>query len=164
MEKTRFILSPKDMINSLRQATKTGASKFITAVMITGTALLILLKPGVSKANEEVQDEILQLLNKYPDKEYTIQESQNNSNTYRFDGSFNTMDGGDDALSYASANVSKYYPDMQDHLNALLSNFWNDDQKNAVDSLLNEHIMKNITDPKQRTAAIIYAIERYAYV
>jgi len=74
------------------------------------------------------------------------------------------MNGGNDALSYASTNVSKYYPDMKEHLNTLLSNFRNDDQRNAVDSLLNKHIMKNITDPKQRTAAIIYAIEKYAYL
>ncbi|MCX6825224.1 MAG: hypothetical protein NTY80_03275 [candidate division SR1 bacterium] len=69
-----------------------------------------------------------------------------------------------DAASFAMNNVDTYYPDMKEHLDTLLSNFWNEDQRNAVDSLLNEHIMKNISDPKQRTAAIIYCIEKYAYL
>ena len=133
-------------------------------MVVVGTALLVLLKPGVSTANNEVKDEIFKLLNKYPDKEYIIQEDQTNTQTHTFNQASNTMNGGNDALSYASTNVSKYYPDMKDHVNMLLNNFRNDDQRNAVDSLLNKHIMKNITVPKQRTAAIIYAIEKYAYL
>ena len=146
------------MINALKQTATAWASKFITGVIVTGTALLILLKPGVSKANEEVQNEILQLLYKHPDKEYIIQENQNNDKTtYNFDQSPNTMDGGDDALSYAMANIS-YYPDMQNHLQIMIKSFRDQEHKDATIELLNK-MVSGIDDPKQKTGAIIWALE-----
>jgi hypothetical protein len=127
-------------------------------VVVVGTALLVLLKPGVSTANNEVKDEIFKLLNKYPDKEYIIQEDQTNTQTHTFNQASNTMNGGNDALSYASTNVSKYYPDMKDHLITMINSFRDQEHKDATMNLLNK-MVSNISNPEQKTGAIIYALE-----
>jgi len=64
------------MLNKLKRSATIGTLKFIQSVAITGTALLILLKPGISKANDEVKNEIQEVLKKYPAKEISIQENK----------------------------------------------------------------------------------------
>lgn len=81
------------MFNKLKHSAKTWASKFIKSIAITGTALLILLKPGVSQANDRVKNEIQEVLKKYPAKEISIQESkQDDSRTYHMDKAQQKMD------------------------------------------------------------------------
>jgi len=81
------------MFNKLKHSAKTWASKFIKSVAITGTALLILLKPGISKGNDDVKNEIQEVLKKYPAKEISIQESkQDDSRTYHMNAPQEKMD------------------------------------------------------------------------
>lgn len=150
------------MINKLHQPKKQNkVSTFFKSVALTGGMLLFVLKPNISKGNEDLKAELQKVLKEHSVTEWKIQESdKSNEKTAKFEAVRDTTN----ALTFATNNVDKYYPDMKGHLDTLLSNFWNNDQKNAVDSLLNEHIIKNIVDPKQRTAAIIYSIEKYAYL
>ncbi|MEI6774843.1 MAG: hypothetical protein WCL18_09010 [bacterium] len=56
-------------------------------------------------------------------------------------------------------NNIHHYPDMKKHLNDMINQFGTDtERKDVVSKIFNETLM-NIPNPKQRTAAIIYALE-----
>lgn len=143
------------MLNTLKQTTKEWTNKCIKSIAIAGTALLILLKPGISKGNDAVKSEINDILSKYPTKNIVIQESPNtNEKTYELE----QTKAPTNAFAFAKQNVSKYYPDMKDHLDTLLNHFRDQEQKDSTIALLNKMIEK-ISDPEQKTGAIIYALE-----
>jgi hypothetical protein len=62
------------------------------------------------------------------------------------------------ALTFAINNVNKYYPDMKNHLDNMITKFRDQEHKDSTIKLLNI-MTKNITDPKQKVGAIIYALE-----
>lgn len=68
-----------------------------------------------------------------------------------------------DALNFALNNVDKYYPDMKEHLDSLVDHFRDQEQKDTVNFLFQEHVLKNITDPKDQVTAIIYCIEKFVF-
>lgn len=138
---------------------KKWASRFFKSIALTGTALIFLLKPGISKGNEELKAEIQQVLKQYPVKEWRIQETnKDDSKTYTFEQWPNVMDWGNDALSFALNSVSTYYPDMKDHLNGMINSFRDEEHKDATITLLNK-MVENISNPEQKVGAIIYALE-----
>lgn len=63
-----------------------------------------------------------------------------------------------DALSFATNNVDKYYPDMKEHLNTMINSFRDKEHKDSTLVLLNK-MVENISDSSQKTWAIIYALE-----
>ena len=79
------------MINTLKHPTKVSAeprtitgSKFFSSILLTGTMLLFVLKPGISKGNEVVQKEMQKILKEHPAKEWKIQEAnKNEEKTYK---------------------------------------------------------------------------------
>ncbi len=78
--------TPETMIDAIRHTAKEMTSKVIASISIVGTALLILLKPGVSTANEGVKNEIAQVLKQFPVKEVQIKTvEEDNSQTYILD-------------------------------------------------------------------------------
>ena len=151
------------MVNKLQNPTKKNwVSKFFKSVLLTGTTLLFLLQPWFSKNNDKVKAAIKETLEQYDTKTYQVQEN-NDTQTYTFDQSPNTLDRGNDVLSYATNNVKKYYPDMEKHLNDMINRFGNDtERRDIVIQIFGETIMK-IQDPKQRIGAIIYALEGYVF-
>ena len=151
------------MVNKLQNPTKKNwVSKFFKSVLLTGTTLLFLLQPWFSKNNDKVKAAIKETLEQYDTKTYQVQEN-NDTQTYTFDQSPNTLDWGNDVLSYATNNVKKYYPDMEKHLNDMINRFGNDtERRDIVIQIFGETIMK-IQDPKQRIGAIIYALEGYVF-
>ena len=147
------------MINKLQSETgKSPISKFFASVVLTGTTLLFLLQPGFSRSNEKVKLAIKETLEQYDAKKYIIQDNTDDDTPANFNQSPNIMDGGNDALSYATANVSTYYPDMVDHLTTMINSFRDQEHKEATTALLNE-MVKNISNPAQKTGAIICALE-----
>ncbi|MFZ2151408.1 MAG: hypothetical protein WAZ12_01035 [Candidatus Absconditicoccaceae bacterium] len=70
------------MLNKLKKSGDKINSKFIQAVSITAMAIIILLKPGIAKGNENLDREISELSKKNPDKEIVIQENQDNNFNY----------------------------------------------------------------------------------
>lgn len=154
------------MVNKLQDpAKKEWISKFFKSVLLTGTTLLFLLQPGFSKNNDKVKAAIKETLEQYDVKEYQIEETNNDeSKTYIFEQAQNNLDWGNNALSYATNNVKKYYPDMEKHLNDMINRFGNDtERKDVVNKIFNETLME-IKDPKQRIWAIIYSLEGYIIV
>ena len=65
------------MLNKFKQSAKQlwASSKFFKSVVLTGTMLLFLLKPWFSKNNENIKAEIQEVLKKYPEKSYVVQET-----------------------------------------------------------------------------------------
>ena len=51
---------------------------------------------------------------------------------------------------------------MKEHLDSLINNFRDEEQKDATIKLLDE-MVENISDPAQKTGAIIYALERKVF-
>ncbi len=87
------------------------------------------------------------------------QTTQNNSN--KVTTTVNVTSN--DALSFAVNNVDKYYPDMKEHLDSLVNHFWDQEQKDTVNFLFQEHIFKNIADSKEQVACIFYCIETFVF-
>lgn len=143
------------MINT-PQATseKKQRSRFFSSVVLTGTTLLFLLQPGFSKNSEKVKLAIKETLESYDSKDYTLQENQTINTSYNFQQAQNTTQGSNDALSFASNKVNLYYPDMKDHLATMIKSFRDQEHQDATIVLLNK-MAANITDPKQKTGAII---------
>ncbi len=141
--------------------TKPWMSKNLKNIGLTWTMLLFLLKPAVSKNNEQLRAELMDALKITPISR-TMPESQigNNSdnNNYSFNKVPNTLSWWPDAFTYALDNVGKYYPDMKNHLTTMLNSFWDQEHKDTTLALLNTMIT-NITDPAQKTGAIIWALE-----
>ncbi len=148
------------MVNILQTSDeKSSAYKYFRAIVLTGTTLLFLLQPGFSRNNEKVKAAIKETLDQYDAKKYTVQETENTSDkTYVARWTPNMMDGDSDALSYASDNVSKYYPDMANHLTTMLNSFRDKEHKDATTNLLN-NMIANISSPEQKVGAIIGALE-----
>ncbi|MFA6256212.1 MAG: hypothetical protein WC606_03430 [Candidatus Absconditabacterales bacterium] len=141
-------------------------SKFFKSVVLTGTMLLFVLKPGFGKGNEAIKSEIQKTLKQYPTKEWKIQEADQNKNNIddkAFEQAQSNLNGNNDALSFAVNNVSKYYPDMKEHLDSLVNHFRDQEQKDTVNFLFQKHILKNITDPKKQVTSILYCIEHFVF-
>lgn len=132
-------------------AGKNPVAKCFTSVLLTGATLLFLLQPGFSKNSEKVKLAIKETLEHYDIKDYKTQEYNPNDNeTYNFDQTQNTINESTNALTFAVNNVSKYYPDMKDHLKGMIDAFGkNTEWKTAVNNIFNQTIM-TISDPKQR--------------
>ncbi len=126
--------------------------------------LLFILKPGISKGNEAVKKEMQKILKEHPAKVWEVQETnKNEEKTITIEQSQNTINGANDALDFAVKNVDKYYPDMKEHLDSLIDKFRDQEQKDTVNFLFQEHIFKNINDPKKKVASIIYCIESFVF-
>jgi len=132
----------------------------IKAIAVVGTTLFITLSANANPASAEVKKEIKDILKKNPGKEIVVQANahQSTEKTAKFEAV-----GSNDALTFAVKNVDKYYPDMKDHLDTLINSFRDQEQKDTVNFLFQQHIFKNITDPQKQVASIIYCIENFVF-
>ena len=117
----------------------------------------------VAKANPcsaAVKKELTDVLKKNPDKEIVVK-IENNQSTEKAEN-FEMMPDTINALDFAVQNVDKYYPDMKEHLDTMINSFRDEEHRSATIKLLNE-MVENISDPAQKTWAIIYALERRVF-
>jgi|GEM_PF-6698640 len=125
--------------------------------------LLFVLKPAISKNNAELKAELMQTLKQHSVTERNIVENdENRENTAKFEQAKDSITS-NDALTFAVNNVDTYYPDMKEHLDSLIEKFRDQEQKDTVNFLFQEHIFKNISDPKKQVASIIYCIENFVF-
>ena len=114
----------------------------------------------MSKGNEAVKDELQKVLKEHSVTEWKIQEStKDDGKTAKFEAVKDTIN----ALDFAVKNVDKYYPDMREHVDSLINSFRDQEQKDTVNFLFQEHIFKNIKDEKKQVASIIYCIESLVF-
>ncbi|MCX6822389.1 MAG: hypothetical protein NTX91_00125, partial [candidate division SR1 bacterium] len=159
------------MVDKLQLASKPlGATKMFTRILITAGAIVFFLQPGFSKNSEKVKAAIKQTLEQYDAHRYTVKEADEiHTTTYTDFSTFHqkNLDGGGDtgtnALDFAVKNVDLYYPGMHQHLDSLINHLRDQEQKDTVNFLFQEHIFKNISDPKKQVAAVIYAMENMVF-
>lgn len=144
------------MVNKLRHTTKHSAPKFIKTMVTVGAFLFVTLIAKANPCSAAVQKELAEIFKKNPDKEIVVKvdDDQGDENTANFEMVPDTTD----ALSFALQNVDKYYPDMKEHLITMTNSFRDEEHQNTTLKLLDEMI-KNISNPQQKTGAIIYALE-----
>ena len=117
-----FYLLPIFMFDQLKNSTKSWALKFIQAITVVGTTLLITLSVNANPSSKAVQKEIAEIFKKNPDKQIVVKVENQSTN----EETAIEMLGGNDtinALDFAVQNVDKYYPDMKEHLDNLLESF-----------------------------------------
>jgi len=100
-------------------------------------------------------------LKKNPNKEIVVkvENRQSTKNTAKFEAVQDTIN----ALDFAVQNVDKYYPDMKEHLDTMINSFRDQEQKDTVNFLFQQHIFKNLHEEKDQVTAIIYCIERFVF-
>ena len=149
------------MINQPKQLTNNTTPNYIKAIATIGTTLCITLNSRANPTSTEVKKEIAAIFKKNPDKEIVVKVENNQSEekTAKFEMTPDTIS----ALDFAIQNVDKYYPDMKQHLDTMINSFRDEEHKEATTKLLNE-MTTSITDPKQKTAAIIAALEWKVFV
>lgn len=118
---------------------------------------------NANPASAETKKEISNLLKdkKYADKEIVVkmESEQKAEKTAKFEAVGDTTN----ALDFVSDNVSKYYPEMKQHVDSLINNFRDQEQKDTVNFLFQEYVFKNISDPQKQVASIIYCIENFVF-
>jgi len=119
------------------------------------------LNVNANPTSADVQKEIKEVFKKNPDKEIVVK-VENNQSTEKT-AKFEAVQDSIDALDFATQNVDKYYPDMKEHLDTLLNSFRDQEQKDTVNYLFQQHIFKNIQDEKKQVASIIYCIESFVF-
>lgn len=149
------------MINKLKQSTKARISNYIKTIATVGTTLFITLTAGANPASTEVKKEIAAIFKKNPDKEIVVKVENNQSEekTAKFEMTPDTIS----ALDFAIQNVDKYYPDMKQHLDTMINSFRDEEQKDTVNFLFQEHILKNIKNEKDQITGILYCLERFIF-
>ena len=129
--------------------------------MIVGTTLFITLNVWANPTSATTKKELKDICKQNSDKEIVVKvEDQQSDKTAKFESMGNDTTN---ALIFATNNVSTYYPDMKEHLDSLINHFRDQEQKDTVNLLFQQHIFKNITDPKEQVAAIIYCIETFVF-
>ena len=150
------------MINKIKKQSENTSvsSNIFKSVVLTWAMIVFSLNQWFTKNNTLVKAEIKKVLDDHPGQSYTIQEvDMVTTKTDWFDTVKNSVDvDSDNALTFAVDNVDKYYPDMKDHLTTMMNSFRDEEHQSATIKLLDE-MVANITDPAQKTGAIIYALE-----
>jgi hypothetical protein len=114
------------------------------------------LNINANPSSKAVQNEIKEVLKKNPGKEIVVKiDTKAVENAAKFEM---TPSDTINALDFATQNVDQYYPDMKEHLTTMMNSFRDEEHQSATIKLLDEMVV-NITDPAQKTGAIIYALE-----
>ena len=132
------------MVNKPKRSEKnTSASKFFSSIVLTGTMLVFLLKPGISKGNETIKIEIQKILNKYPAKERKVQEATTtNTNSAEFTTSNgNIQDPYNQIKAYVEARDIEYFNKLQAFEKA----------KDSVDQIKNKAVIYAVLQDKDLT-------------
>ncbi len=146
------------MKNTPKTGFKGSISKHIKAISTIGAAIVIILAAKANPVSAAVQKEVAEIFKKNPDKEIIVKvesEQENTENVAKFETLGNDPSN---ALTFATQNVDKYYPDMKEHLTTMMNSFRDEEHQSATIKLLDEMVV-NITDPAQKTGAIILALE-----
>lgn len=150
------------MINTIKKSTKKWAPKCIKTITTLGTTILITLAVHANPTSAAVQKEIAEIFKKNPDKEIVVKVENNEQNTDNVEKFESLWNNASNALTFAANNVDQYYPDMKEHLTTMMNSFRDEEHRSATIKLLNE-MVENISDPAQKTWAIIYALERRVF-
>src|SRR5574344_1880515 len=116
----------------------------------------ITLSINANLTSADIQKEIKEVFKKNPDKEIIVK-VENEQPTEKA-AKFETVQDNNNALDFAVQNVDKYYPDMKEHLDSLINSFRDQEHRDSTLTLLNI-MAANISDPEQKTGAIILALE-----
>jgi hypothetical protein len=135
-------------------------STWIKTITMVGAFLVVTLVAKANPCSAAVKKELTDVLKKNPDKEIVVK-IENNQSTEKAEN-FEMMPDTINALDFAVQNVDTYYPDMKEHLDTMINSFRDEEHRSATIKLLNE-MVKNISDPAQKTGAIIYALERRVF-
>lgn len=92
---------------------------------------------------------ISEIFKKNPDKEIIVK-VENNQSTEKATKFENLGNDPTNALTFATQNVDKYYPDMKKHLTTMTNSFRDEEHQDATIKLLDE-MVENISDPAQKT-------------
>lgn len=107
------------MFNKLYQPKKqNNVSKFFKSVALTGGMLLFILKPGISKGNEDLKAELQKVLKEHSVTEWKIQESKQDDNrTAKFEAIQDTItDPYDQIREYVSPADTAYFSQLKRHM------------------------------------------------
>ncbi|HBB04262.1 TPA: hypothetical protein DCZ39_05220 [Patescibacteria group bacterium] len=107
------------MVIKLKSSSKQNkASKRLKSAMLTGTALLFLLKPVISKDNEELKTELLHTLQHHPAKEWKIQENKHTTEKISFNSRKDTIDYYKQMKSYVDTEDMAYFNQLKKYQEA----------------------------------------------
>gem|GEM_PF-2688757 len=114
------------MINKLHQPKKqnnvksrsTTWSKLFKSVALTGGMLLFVLKPGISKGNEDLKTELQKVLKEHSVTEWKIQESDkiNDAKTAKFENIKDSIDPYNQIKGYVSPADAEYFIQLRTHM------------------------------------------------
>ena len=106
------------MINAPKHSEKKNLkSKFFSSIVLTGTVLLFLLKPGFSKGNETIKAEIKKILKEIPVKEWKVQEADK-SEIYTIEQTQTIKEGNDpydQIATYVESQDIGYFMQLKKH-------------------------------------------------
>ena len=104
------------MVIKLKSSSKQNkTSKKLKSAMLTGTALLFLLKPAISKDNEEFKAELLDTLQHHPAKEWKTEEDKNATETISFNSAKDTIDYYNQMKSYVEWGDIAYFNQLKNY-------------------------------------------------
>jgi hypothetical protein len=111
------------MIHTPKNSTKVSAeprtsmgSRFFSSILLTGTMLLFILKPGISKGNEAVKKEMQKILKEHPAKVWEIQEAKQSENTINLIPNNDSIDPYDQIQSYVESQDMDYFNQLKNHI------------------------------------------------